>query len=150
MQTDSRKNISIIAIIASPFVFIGIVAVSAALLLSVFSEYTKETVKVNKELDKKKNILLARYFEEAKDVLIKACTWNTSYGIQNKEGKAAGCVLDYFFDDYQGTYEDNFQGVRTREFFKLKLIKCSWNSVIRRNKLNQLNNYYFHSNLIDF
>ena len=68
MQTDSRRNISIITIIGSPFVFIGIVAVSAALLLSVFSEYTKDTVKVNKELDKKKNILLARYFEEAKDL----------------------------------------------------------------------------------
>ena len=68
MQTDSHKNTSIIAIVGSPFVFIGIVALSAALLLSVFSEYTKETVKNNKELDKKKNILLARYFIEAKDV----------------------------------------------------------------------------------
>ena len=67
MQTDSGKNISIIAIVGNPFVFIGIIALSAALLLSVVSEYTKETVKSNKELDKKKNILLARYFIEAKD-----------------------------------------------------------------------------------
>ena len=67
MQADSGKNISIIAIVGNPFVFIGIIALSAALLLSVFSEYTKETVKSNKELDKKKNILLARYFIEAKD-----------------------------------------------------------------------------------
>ena len=54
-------------IVKNPFVFIGMVAISAALLLSIFSEYTSETVKKNKELDKRKNILLARYFEEAKD-----------------------------------------------------------------------------------
>ena len=54
-------------IVKNPFVFIGIVALAAALILSCVSEYTKDRVKNNKELDKKKNILLARYFVEAKD-----------------------------------------------------------------------------------
>ena len=54
-------------IVKNPFVFIGMIALSAALLLSLFSEFTSDTVKKNKEDDKKKNILLARYFEEAED-----------------------------------------------------------------------------------
>ena len=54
-------------IVKNPFVFIGAVALTAALILSCVSEYTKGRVKNNKELDKKKNILLARYFVEAKD-----------------------------------------------------------------------------------
>ena len=54
-------------IVKNPFVFIGAVALTAALILSCVSEYTKDRVENNKELDKKKNILLARYFVEAKD-----------------------------------------------------------------------------------
>ena len=54
-------------IVKNPFVFIGMIALTAALILSCVSEYTKDRVKINKELDKKKNILLARYFVEAKD-----------------------------------------------------------------------------------
>ncbi len=54
-------------VVKNPFVFIGIIALSAALLLSLFSEFTRDVVKNNKELDKKKNILLARYFAEAKN-----------------------------------------------------------------------------------
>ena len=54
-------------VVKNPFVFIGIIALSAALLLSLFSEFTRDVVKNNKELDKKKNILLARYFSDAKD-----------------------------------------------------------------------------------
>ena len=54
-------------IVKNPFVFIGMIALTAALLLSLFSEFTRDTVKKNKEDDKKKNILLARYFEEAED-----------------------------------------------------------------------------------
>ena len=54
-------------IVRNPFVFIGMIALSAALILSLFSEFTSDTVKKNKEDDKKKNILLARFFEEAED-----------------------------------------------------------------------------------
>ena len=54
-------------IVKNPFVFIGMIALTAALGLSLFSEFTRATVKKNKEDDKKKNILLARYFEEAED-----------------------------------------------------------------------------------
>ena len=50
-------------IVRNPFVFIGIIATVAALLLSIVSESTREKVKQNKDLDRMKNILLARYLE---------------------------------------------------------------------------------------
>lgn len=51
----------------NPFIFIGIVALTAAMILSTFSESTKKMVKNNKDLDRKKNVLLARYLEDFKD-----------------------------------------------------------------------------------
>ena len=59
MVTDKKKNI-----ISNPFVFIGIIALISALILSVVSESSKELVKINKELDIMKNVLLCRYLEE--------------------------------------------------------------------------------------
>ena len=50
--------------IKNPFVFIGIIALSAALILATFSESTKTRVKNNKDLDRKKNVLLARYLAD--------------------------------------------------------------------------------------
>ncbi len=50
--------------IRNPFVFIGMVAFVAALILSTFSESTKVRVKTNKDLDRKKNVLLARYLAD--------------------------------------------------------------------------------------
>ena len=50
--------------IKNPFVFIGIIALSAALILATFSESTKVRVKNNKDLDRKKNVLLARYLAD--------------------------------------------------------------------------------------
>ncbi len=51
----------------NPFIFIGIIALTAAMILSIFSESTKSMVKNNKDLDRKKNVLLARYLEEFKN-----------------------------------------------------------------------------------
>ena len=59
MSDNKKKNI-----IANPFVFIGIITLISALILSVVSESSKETVKANKELDIMKNVLLCRYLEE--------------------------------------------------------------------------------------
>tara|TARA_Y100000768_G_scaffold50566_1_gene32987 strand:+ start:1282 stop:2064 length:783 start_codon:yes stop_codon:yes gene_type:complete len=53
-----------ISLIKNPFVFIGIIALNAALILATFSESTKVRVKNNKDLDRKKNVLLARYLED--------------------------------------------------------------------------------------
>ena len=38
----------------NPFIFIGIIALTAAMILSIFSESTKSMVKNNKDLDRKK------------------------------------------------------------------------------------------------
>ena len=61
MQTDKHTNISIVSIIRSPFVFIGILALVSALILSTISEASREKVKENEELDIMKNVLLCRY-----------------------------------------------------------------------------------------
>tara|TARA_B100000614_G_C14513481_1_gene479517 strand:- start:82 stop:864 length:783 start_codon:yes stop_codon:yes gene_type:complete len=53
-----------INLIKNPFIFIGIIALSAALILASFSESTKVRVKNNKDLDRKKNVLLARYLAD--------------------------------------------------------------------------------------
>ena len=50
--------------VKNPFVFIGIIALAAALVLAVVSEATKARVKENKDLDRMKNILTARFLEE--------------------------------------------------------------------------------------
>ena len=47
-----------ISFIKNPFVFIGMVAFSAALILATFSESTKVKVKTNKDLDRKRNVCL--------------------------------------------------------------------------------------------
>ena len=48
----------------NPFVFIGIIALSAALILAIVSEATKTRVKDNKDLDRMKNVLMARFLED--------------------------------------------------------------------------------------
>ncbi|MAV64070.1 MAG: hypothetical protein CMG00_02640 [Candidatus Marinimicrobia bacterium] len=53
--------------IKNPFIFIGIIAFFAAMILATFSESTREKVKNNKDLDRKRNVLLARYLEDFKD-----------------------------------------------------------------------------------
>jgi len=54
-------------IVKNPFVFIGIMALIASLVLSVTSEVFKERVKANKKLDKMKNVLVCRYLESISD-----------------------------------------------------------------------------------
>ena len=53
-----------VQIVKNPFVFIGLIAFTAALLLSVVSEVTKQQIKDNKDLDRMKNILTARFLED--------------------------------------------------------------------------------------
>ena len=50
--------------VRNPFVFIGIIALSAALILAIISEATKTRVKDNKDLDRMKNVLMARFLED--------------------------------------------------------------------------------------
>ena len=50
--------------VRNPFVFIGIIALSAALILAIVSEATKTRVKDNKDLDRMKNVLMARFLED--------------------------------------------------------------------------------------
>ena len=59
MSVDNKKSI-----ISNPFIFIGIIALIASLILSFVSESTKERVKSNKKLDIMKNVLLCRYLED--------------------------------------------------------------------------------------
>ena len=67
------------------------------------------------------------YFKEAKDVLIRACTWNTSYGINNKQGKAGGCVLGYFLPNFHGVHTldpNDFQW--TKKNLREEMFSCGF------------------------
>ena len=61
MSTNTQTSI-----ISNPFVFIGIIALIASLILSFVSESTSERVDSNKKLDIMKNVLLCRYLEDYK------------------------------------------------------------------------------------
>ena len=50
--------------VRNPFIFIGIIALAAALILAIVSEATKTRVKDNKDLDRMKNVLMARFLED--------------------------------------------------------------------------------------
>ena len=59
MSTNNKTSI-----VSNPFVFIGIIALIASLILSFVSESTRERVDSNKKLDIMKNVLLCRYLED--------------------------------------------------------------------------------------
>ena len=59
----SQNNNKLKNIMSNPFIFIGVIALIASLVLSLTSETFKERVKANKKLDKMKNVLMCRYLE---------------------------------------------------------------------------------------
>tara|TARA_B100000131_G_scaffold286256_1_gene296083 strand:- start:1479 stop:2264 length:786 start_codon:yes stop_codon:yes gene_type:complete len=80
------------SIISNPFVFIGIIALIASLILSFVSESTSERVDSNKKLDIMKNVLLCRYLEDYKSYEDKL---SVPSNIEKEYDKAIEQVLYY-------------------------------------------------------